>query len=141
MKRIRREIEIAATPERVWDALTDFASYPDWNPFIRSIAGEPRAGARLEARIEPPGGRAMTFRPTVLVSESPRELRWLGRLLLPGIFDGEHCFRIDTAGEGRVRLVQQEEFRGLLVPLLSRALERTAKGFEQMNEALKARVE
>ena len=56
MKRIQREIEIAATPEHVWDVLTDFASYPEWNPFIRSIAGEPRAGARLEVRIEPPGG-------------------------------------------------------------------------------------
>ena len=47
----------------------------------------------------------MTFKPTVLVAEGPKELRWLGRLLLPGMFDGEHSFRIH-AGEEGVRLVR-----------------------------------
>jgi len=37
----------------------------------------------------------MTFRPTILKAEPERELRWLGRLLLPGLFDGEHVFEIE----------------------------------------------
>jgi hypothetical protein len=36
----------------------------------------------------------MTFRPTVLNAETNRELRWLGHLLAPGLFDGEHSFTI-----------------------------------------------
>ncbi len=142
MKELHSQIEIDAPAERVWRLLTDFASYPQWNPFIRRISGEPRTGERLEVRIEPPGARGMNFKPTILNSEPDRELRWLGRLLVPGLFDGEHSFTIEPLEENRVRFVQREEFRGLLVPLLARSLDNgTRRGFEEMNRALKERAE
>ena len=142
MKTLHTDIEIDASAERVWDTLADVAAYPTWNPFIPSLVGTLVPGARLEVRLAPPGGRPMTFRPTVLVAERNRELRWLGRLLLPGLFDGEHRFAIEPLGPGRVRFVQQERFTGLLVPLFARSLDRhTRAGFEAMNAALKARAE
>ena len=141
MRELRREVEIDAPPERVWAVVTDFAAYPEWNPFIRSISGEIHEGAKLEVRIEPPGARAMTFRPTVRTVETSRELRWLGRLLLPGVFDGEHSLRVEPLNGGRSRFVQSESFSGLLVGLFKGTLAKTETGFEQMNTALKARVE
>jgi hypothetical protein len=141
VRELRREIEIDAPAERVWAVVTDFAAYPEWNPFIRRISGELREGTRLEVRIEPPGGRAMTFKPTVRVVETNRELCLLGRLLLPGIFDGEHSLRIEPLDDGRSRFVQSERFTGLLVGLVKGTLAKTETGFEQMNTALKARVE
>ena len=84
----------------------------------------------------------MTFRPTVMKVEPGRELRWLGHLLVPGIFDGEHIFEIEELESDRVRFVQREVFKGLLVPLLARSLDRdTQRGFEEMNRALRERVE
>jgi hypothetical protein len=77
MKELHSEIEIAASPERVWDILADFAAYPRWNPFIRHISGELEVGERLEVRLEPPDSRGMTLRPTVLSAEPHRQLRWL----------------------------------------------------------------
>jgi hypothetical protein len=142
MKQLYTEIEIDASAKRVWELLTDFASYPEWNPFIRSIGGQPAPGERLRARLEPPGGLAMTFKPKVLTAEPNRELRWLGHLLVPGLFDGEHSFTIQPLEDDRVRFVQREVFRGLLVPLFARSLEsKTRRGFEEMNRALKGRVE
>jgi hypothetical protein len=142
MKQLHTQIEIGASARRVWELLTDFASYPEWNPFIRSIRGRPVPGERLEARIEPPGGRGMNFKPKVLSAKPNRELRWLGHLLVPGLFDGEHSFTIEPLEEGRVRFVQREAFRGLLVPLFARSLEtNTHRGFEEMNRALKERAE
>jgi hypothetical protein len=141
MTELRREIEIDAPPERVWAVVTDFAAYPEWNPFITRISGELRVGARLEVRIEPPGGRAMTFKPTVRAVEANRELRWLGRLLLPGIFDGEHSHRIEPLEHGRSRFIESERFSGVLVGLFKGTLEKTETGFGQMNDALKVRAE
>ncbi len=84
----------------------------------------------------------MSFRPTVLVAEPNRELRWLGRLWLPGLFDGEHSFVIEPLLERRVRFLQREQFNGLLVPFLSKMLDGgTRRGFEEMNRALKMRAE
>ena len=142
MKKLHAEIEIDAPAERVWGLLTDFASYPQWNPFIRQISGKPTRGERLQVRIEPPGGQGMTFKPKVLKAEANRELRWLGRLLVPGLFDGEHSFTIQPLEENRVRFVQREAFKGLLVPLFARSLgTNTQRGFEEMNRALKERAE
>jgi hypothetical protein len=141
MKELRADIDIDATPERVWEILTDFPAYPEWNPFITSIAGTPAPGSTLEVRIAPPGATARTFKPRVLVAEPERELRWLGRLLTAGIFDGEHSLRIEPVDESRVHFVQSERFSGVLVPLFGSTLDKTARGFTAMNEALKRRAE
>jgi hypothetical protein len=141
-KQLRTEIVIDATPEKVWQVLTDFDAYPQWNPFMTRASGTPAAGERLTIRMQPAGGRAMTFRPTVREAVPRRRLRWLGHLLVPGIFDGEHSFTLEPLDGGGVRLVQQEDFRGVLVPLLARWLDRrTLPAFELMNQALKQRAE
>jgi len=141
MREIRTEIEIAAPAERVWQVLTDFAAFPQWNPFIPRLSGEARRGAALSVHLQPPGGRGITLRPTVLAAEPNRELRWLGRLALPGLFDGEHRFAIEPLGANRVRFVQEERFTGVLVPLFRGILAATRRGFGEMNGALKARAE
>lgn len=141
MKELRTEIEFDGTPDDVWTVLADLPAHAEWNPFITSFEGELRRGAKLRVRLQPEGGRAMTLRPTVVAAEPPRELRWLGHLLVPGIFDGEHRFLIEESGPGRVRVTQSERFRGALVPLVWPKLEDgTTKGFRAMNEALARRV-
>lgn len=139
---LHTEIAIAASPETVWSILTDFAAYPGWNPFIRRIAGKQEVGARLEVDLAPPGGRAMTMRPTLRALEPGRALRWLGSVGLPGVFDGEHSFQIEPLGDNQVRFVQSERFSGILVPLVMAFIGRsTEQGFEVMNLALKERAE
>jgi hypothetical protein len=142
MKELRTEIDIQASADRVWECLTDFASFPSWNPFIRWVKGEARVGTRLVVHLQPSGANAMTFKPIVLTVSPPHELRWLGRLFLPGIFDGEHILTIDALEANRVRFTQREFFNGLLVPFLAHSLDtNTRRGFEEMNQALKLRAE
>lgn len=141
-KQLRTQIDINATPERVWQILTDFPAYPQWNPFMTRASGTPTPGTRLTIHMQPEGGRAVTFRPTVREAVPQRRLRWLGHLLVPGIFDGEHSFTIEPLDDGGVRLIQQEDFRGALVPLLAKSLDQhTLPAFERMNRALKQRAE
>jgi hypothetical protein len=138
---LKTSTDIDASPEAVWAVLSDLPSYPSWNPFIREASGQLAAGERLDLRMQPEGGRAMRFRPTVLKAEPGRELRWLGRLVAPGVFDGEHRFAIEPTAGGS-RLTQEERFTGILVPLLAKGLrKRTLPAFEQMNAAVKERAE
>jgi hypothetical protein len=141
MRFIHTQIHIRAPCSRVWSILLDFDSYPEWNPFITRINGRPEAGSRLTVRIAPPGQRAMVFRPHVLAVSPCRELRWLGRLLIPRLFDGEHAFELADDADG-CRFRQTEKFTGLLVPRMpNKIFEATEQGFMVMNEALKKRAE
>jgi hypothetical protein len=142
MRELDTSIQINESAQRVWQILVDFDRYAEWNPFIRTIIGEPKEGSRLRVLIQPPNSRAMTFKPIVMKAEPERELRWLGRLFLPGLFDGEHRFVIESAGENKVIFRQAERFKGLLVPMLWKSLDKnTREGFKQMNEALKRLAE
>ncbi|WP_292365487.1 SRPBCC domain-containing protein, partial [Methanoculleus sp. UBA208] len=142
VREVRAETVIAAPPAVVWRVLTDFAAYPDWNPFILSIEGKPWVGTRLTVDIRPPGRKSMRFRPRVLRVAKDHELRWIGRVLIAGLFDGEHRFTIIPEGDGS-RFVQAEVFTGLLVPAveLTGILRATHLGFLLMNRALRERAE
>lgn len=137
---IQTEVVINASAFKVWQVLTDFEEYPQWNPFIHQVTGAALPGQQLMIELNL-GGRTITFRPTILVVQPERELRWIGRLFIPGIFDGEHSFVIEPQGESRVRFVQSETFRGILVPFTGVILSETDQGFGEMNQALKERVE
>ncbi|WP_457253261.1 SRPBCC family protein [Pedococcus sp. P5_B7] len=140
MKNLTTVIDIPAPREQVWATLVDTAAYPDWNPFITKLSGELAIGERLQVRIAPPGGRAMTFTPTVTQVEVGRRVEWLGTLGVRGVFDGRHTFTLESLGEQGTRLTQSEEFSGLLVPFVGRMLARTRAGFEAMNDGLRQRA-
>lgn len=138
---IRSETAIAGTPEEVWAVLTDFDRYAEWNPGFVQASGHAEVGETLHLTFAKEGGKGMTMRPKVLVAEPGHELRWLGRLLMPGIFDGEHRFEIHEVSPGRVQFVQAEHFGGVLVPFLRKLIEvDTAGMFEKVNAALAERV-
>jgi hypothetical protein len=142
MHSVETEIEIQASAERVWKLLTDFTSYLRWNPFIRSIEGELIVGRSLSVFVQPPGSGGMRFRPTLLAVAPTRELRWKGKLVFPGVFDGEHYFKLEAAPNGGVLFRQGEKFTGLLVPLFRKSLDgATKQGFIAMNESLKREAE
>jgi hypothetical protein len=140
-RRIETSIEIGAPPKKIWSILTDFPRMASWNPFIKSISGALAPGSRLAVHIAPPGKSGMRFKPTILAVNPERELRWLGRLLVPGVFDGEHYFLLEPIGSGRTRLTQGENFSGILVGVLGGALSATEAGFKTMNAALKQQAE
>ncbi|MDX6680189.1 MAG: hypothetical protein QOG94_228 [Solirubrobacteraceae bacterium] len=141
-REIHHAIELDASPEAAWAVLTDTPAYGEWNPFITRLTGELRVGAKLAALVLPPGDRRpATFKQTVLAVEPPRELRWLARVLVPGLFDGDHSFKIEPIAGGRTRFTQAERISGVVVPLVGGRIDKTLLGMQQMNEAFKRRVE
>ncbi|MEL6256567.1 MAG: SRPBCC domain-containing protein [Bacteroidota bacterium] len=130
-------IRIEASPEVVWNILTDFEAYPEWNPFIKKIEGEVAVGNKIKAKITD-----MIFKPKILAFDDMQKLEWIGRLGIPGFFDGRHYFILKDNGDGSTTLIHGEYFKGFLVPFLKKKLMVDTKaGFESMNQALKARSE
>jgi hypothetical protein len=136
------EIDIDATPARVWQVLCDLDAYREWNPFILQASGRAEVGSRLTLHMQPVGGSVRVLRPMVVEARDGELLHWLGRLGVPGILDANHSFTLHGRDGGGTHLVQKEHFGGLLVPIVAGTLERgTLPAFARMNEALKLRAE
>ncbi len=139
---LRTEVEIAASKERVWAVLTELSAYPEWNPFIVELQGVLEPGGKLSVTIsQPETGSSRRFNAQILTCEPAQELRWLGVLGAKILFSGEHFLRLEALEGGKTRVIHGENFKGWLVPYLTRSLERTARGFVYMNRALKRRAE
>jgi len=139
---IKSEIIIDASVEKVWDIFMDHAEYPNWNPFVRQISGPADVGSILSVTIGAEGKKPMDFTPLVLVNETNIEFRWIGKLGVKGIFDGEHYFLLEEVGPNQTKFTQGENFTGLLAGMFMLILRKdTEIGFNAMNDALKYRVE
>ena len=141
MKELTTEIIINASAEQVWSVLTDFSAYQQWNPFIVGSSGTAVEGTRLTNQMKQ-GEKVMTFTPKLLKVEENRYLEWLGRLWIPGLFDGNHIFMIEELRPNQVKLTQKEKFSGILRGMVMKQIgDTTREGFVSMNRALKERAE
>lgn len=139
---LHTQIDIEATPETVWNIITDLDKYSEWNPFIVEANGDIAVGRKLTNRMQPPGGKAMTIKPAVTAVEPAQTFEWLGHFGVSGVFDGRHRFELQTTPSGGTRLLHSEQFDGVLVRFLRKTLDsQTKSGFEAMNAALKTRAE
>jgi hypothetical protein len=138
---IRTEIEIAAPPARVWEVLSDFAHYPDWNPFILAVSGDVYTGAKIRYRFEFPRGIRIWTAANILKFQQDTELQWAAHFLSPSVFNGSHYFTLaPTAGNGTL-FRHGEVFTGVLLPIALPLLRKDGQQiYESLNEALQQRV-
>ena len=141
MKSLHAAVDIDAPAERVWQVVSDFGRYSDWNPFIVRAAGEPRVGERLDITIAAPRMKPVSFRPRVLDVERGRLIRWKGEFKLPGLFDGRHALIVDPLDGGRSRITTHEDVTGILLPFVSKVPAASQQGFDLMARAVKERAE
>ena len=141
MKSLHAAIDVDAPAARVWQIVSDFGHYPEWNPFIVRAAGELRVGERLDVTIVAPGMKPVSFRPRVLDVEPGHLVRWKGEFKLPGLFDGRHALTVDPLNGGRSRFTTHEDVTGILLPFAGRVMAASQQGFELMARAVKERAE
>jgi len=134
----RTEIDIAAPPAHVWQVLTATENYGDWNPFLYEVEGTFTPGATVSIQSNSTQFGDMSFSPTILIVEPQKELRWIGDLPVPGLFQGEHYFLLTPTPTG-TRLIHGENFRGLLLWVTDLGAIET--DFEALNQGLKTEAE
>ncbi|CCG08410.1 SRPBCC domain-containing protein [Pararhodospirillum photometricum] len=133
--------EINAPPSQVWQVLTDFPRIGTWNTVLQSIRGRAETGAflLLTVKLE---GRPVLFIPARVTECRPEtELVWRGSL--PGLFAGDHFFRLQAQPDNTTLLTHGEVFSGLLADtVMTPALRETSRrAYEAINTGLKAEVE
>ena len=142
MKSISTETTINASMEKVWNILSDFPSYLEWNPFITKISGELKTGAKLDVTLEIEGTKPQSFKPEIISLTPGEKFCWRGKLFIKGLFDGTHFFILDRMEDGKTHLTHGENFHGILTgPILRKIEKSTVNGFERMNLALKEKAE
>lgn len=141
MTTIETSIDLNREPHEVWAVLTDFEHYPAWNPFISKIDGHAKLGEKITVHIAIVGQVAIPVPADIVTFDQDRELVWRSHLLIGGIFDRDHVFRLEPR-DGGCTLMQTQKFSGPIAPLagvLTTGMVRY--GLASMNEAVKRRLE
>jgi hypothetical protein len=131
------EIEIAASPEAVWEVLTAFERWPSWNREVKSMAidGSVAPGTAFRWKAGPG-----TITSTIQEVAPPREIAWTGETL--GI-KAIHVWHLEPQN-GRTLVRTKESYEGLVARLLRRPLQKTldralADGLRYLKDEVEAR--
>lgn len=139
---IMTSIEIGATPQKIWQILTNFDQLSDWNPVIDNVEGDLKMGTRLSISLQLHNSIKIKYRPYVMKAEPYNEIRCLSSLLFPGILDSEYSLMLMPIDEKRTFLLQVEKFKGILLPVIWADIEMKLKnGLKKMNLAIKRKAE
>ncbi|KQQ03889.1 MULTISPECIES: SRPBCC domain-containing protein [unclassified Rathayibacter] len=132
-------VDIIATPEEVWEVLSDFSAYGEWSNFSR-VDGTAELGSTLRMRMRMPG---FWFSSTVTAVDEARELQWSATLLSAGLFLGEHSFVLSVTDDGGTRVHNTETFSGALTGPFTGLFAKNHGdgGYAAFNQSLKRRVE
>ena len=142
MKDLTTEIEINSSPQAVWDILTDFSNYPQWNPILTKVVGQLSIGNKLEIHLTTVGGKSRIYHPKITKIIPNQELRWTGKFFLPQIFSGERIFLIEQISHDKINFINKEIFSGIVLKSVSQKTgDDILMSFKKMNEALKKTAE
>ena len=139
MKQYHTSIIIHSSIDNVWNHLTDFSSYPTWNPLVRSLNGEMKEGRTISTHILPLG---KTFHPTLLVYKPKKELVWQGVQGAKFLLAGKHYSRLEKISATETNLLHGEWFTGLFSWFIPKSLlQKMENAFLEHNIILKQRAE
>lgn len=138
----RTTFRVNASPDRVWEILTDFDRWPEWNPSIPSIEGEARLGSTVAMTLAMPGRPSASVKATLTEVVPERRLVWDGTLGAKVLFAGHREFLIEPQPDETVLFTHVEDVSGVLFPLFRAFMGGAIQSHHQnLNTALKARAE
>lgn len=130
MKSVETTMVIRREPRAVWDVLSDFDAYEEWNPILTVRRGTPRAGSAVEVAVDRPGHTTRTETAKLTAVDPGVRLQWEAVALYSWLYRSTQTFELRRLEGGRTRLVNRTACGGILAPLV------VSEGFETENERL-----
>lgn len=138
---VAASVDIRAPADEVWAVLVDFARYREWNPFTPEVDAELTVGASVGLLVKMPGRHQLRRVEQINRVEPQRTLCWGMRMGHRAVLCANRWQVLEPIGED-TRYTTVDRFSGLLVPLVMALYGGPMRvGFQQMADALKARVE
>jgi hypothetical protein len=129
--------EIAATPEKIWQLLTDAGDMVRWNSTLTSMAGTIGPGGTV--KMEVPEAPGQVFEIQVTTFTPPREMVWSqGNRVF---FRGVRTYRLTPRSATTTTFEMIEVFSGLALPMAASRLPDFKPIFERYAADLKAEAE
>ena len=132
------DVDVAASPEHVWDVLADFSAHRQWSPSFRLRGRSAEQGSRVTVIAKVVPGPPVALPAVVLRSERGRVLSWGGRL--PGLLRLAHTFELRPR-DGGTRVEHQEVFDGPGAAALRLVEGRLRDEYTLMSQRLRDRAE
>ena len=118
---VSADIDVDASPEAVWETLTDLDSSPGWHPGVKSMAADgPFAVGSTFRWSAGPG----TIKSEVVTADRPSSAVWKG---YHGGIDAVHVWTIEPVGPTTTHVHTEESWSGLLPRMLRKMLQNTLK--------------
>jgi hypothetical protein len=89
MKAYHTSIKIAKPLNLVWNVLTDFEAYPDWNPLVGELTGDIEEGGIIKTFIIPLN---KAYYPKILSFKKEKEIIWMGAQGSKYLLAGKHYY-------------------------------------------------
>jgi hypothetical protein len=141
-QKVTTQIDIQASPKKVWSRLVDIDSWHTWNPIIAKAGGEAVLGGTLNITMRgADGGEANSYSPIIIKLDKPNVFKWRGKVISEIIFTNDKIFELYKTDFG-THLVHTEYFSGMLLPIFESNLKEFVPSMlNSMNSALKIEVE
>ena len=138
MKHYEASSTIQATPEAIWEILTNGPSYAGWDSGVVRVEGRIAPGETIKVVSEANPDR--TFPVKVSGWRPGESMEWSGGMPL-GLFRGVRTFSLRPDGGGATEFMVREEYTGLLLGLIWRTIPDLGPSFAKFAEGLKRHAE
>ena len=141
MFEINHEIEIKAPASAVWAVITDFDSYPQWNPFVVAAKSSLKPGDPIDMKVKLLG----PVQRQVEIILDVRQGKGFSYCMKPfplGALSSRRSHEIIELGDGRCQYKSHFHLEGWMMPLI-RGMMRGAleRGFGGMSVAIRERAQ
>lgn len=124
-------IKISASPDKVWELLTDAKGMPKWNSTVLSIDGEIKVGEKIKLKsyLDP----ERTFKIKIKEMQKPKKMVW-------GDAMGKRVFTLEKTDNGTL-FTMDEKIGNPMFPLFANKIPPFDESFERYASDLKKEAE